>query len=622
MKTVELLVPAKDLNIGIAAIDSGADAVYIGGPNYGARVNASNSIDDIASLCQYAHKFGVKIHVTVNTILYDSEINQVQETLWQLYNVGVDAIIIQDLGLLELELPPFEIHASTQQNNSTPEKIKFLEQLGFHQVVLARELSLEDIKKINQVTTNVKLEYFVHGALCVGVNGRCYLSQCITGRSANRGECAQLCRVKQSLRTINGEYLAKDKYLLSMRDLNNSDNLQELIDAGISSFKVEGRLKDELYVRNVTAYYRKKIDEIIMSSNGEITRSSYGKSAYTFEPNLNKCFNRGFTEYNLHSIKDNYANFDSPKHVGEKIGVVERKRNNILEVKLIPNIEMHNGDKCNYFKTDGELDGFRVSSVINKNNLDVFQKLPEVNVGTILYRNVDANFESKVLTNGSCQRKLLVDIDFIETENGFLLKAKDESNRESVFNYETNNLEISKNPTKQQNNIKEKLQKLGNTIFSLRNLNVNFIHNWFIPISIINDARHKILEEIISKPCKTQVSSQNLEFARFDKNCNLIIPEKEIDKGYKANIANEKAKVFYERHGVESTEPAYEIKKVKNAELLFTKHCLRYCFGMCSKRNLQRKPEKLELIIGNHVCDLEFDCKNCFMIVRDSNKTV
>ena len=297
-KTVELLAPARDLACGIAAVDCGADAVYIGGPSFGARVNAGNSVEDLAQLCRYAHRFGVKIHVTVNTILDDREIREAQTLINRLYEIGVDALIVQDLGLLELDLPPLELHASTQQNNATPAKARFLDEAGFSQIVLARELSIGQIREISSAVKNARLEFFVHGALCAGISGRCYLSQCVTGRSANRGECAQLCRVPQTLRTASGEILAKDQFLLSMRDLNNTDNLEELMDAGIQSFKIEGRLKDEVYVRNITSWYRRKIDEILERRSDRYVRSSHGHSVYTYVPDVSKSFNRGYTEYN------------------------------------------------------------------------------------------------------------------------------------------------------------------------------------------------------------------------------------------------------------------------------------------------------------------------------------
>ena len=358
-KTVELLAPARDLACGIAAVDCGADAVYIGGPSFGARVNAGNSVEDLAQLCRYARRFGVKIHVTVNTILDDREIREAQTLINRLYEIGVDALIVQDLGLLELDLPPLELHASTQQNNATPAKARFLDEAGFSQIVLARELSIGQIREISSAVKNARLEFFVHGALCAGISGRCYLSQCVTGRSANRGECAQLCRVPQTLRTASGEILAKDQFLLSMRDLNNTDNLEELMDAGIQSFKIEGRLKDEVYVRNITSWYRQKIDEILERRSDRYVRSSHGHSVYTYVPDVSKSFNRGYTEYNLHEKKECYANFKSPKSVGTEVAQVVRNSGRQIQVKPLHGQILHNGDKCNYFNTRQELENLK-----------------------------------------------------------------------------------------------------------------------------------------------------------------------------------------------------------------------------------------------------------------------
>ena len=359
MKSIELLAPAKNLKCGMAAIDSGADAVYIGGPSFGARINVPNTIDDIACLTDYAHQFGARIHVALNTILNDSELEEARDLSFKLYDIGVDALIIQDLGLINGPLPPIELHASTQQDNSSPEKIKFLEEIGFSQAVLARELSLNDIREIKKQAGSIKLEAFVHGALCVGMSGRCYLSAAITGRSANRGECAQLCRVAQNLFDKDGRPLATNKFLLSLKDLNQTRNLKELIDAGISSFKIEGRLKDEGYVRNVTAWYRRHLDAVI-DADPELCRSSFGTVKTTFTPDVAKSFNRGFTEYNTHEVKDNYANFNAPGFVGEKIGKLRGVKGHVLEFDLFRNIELHNGDSLNYYRSDAELTGFRI----------------------------------------------------------------------------------------------------------------------------------------------------------------------------------------------------------------------------------------------------------------------
>ncbi len=376
---IELLAPAKNLACAIAAINSGADAIYIGGPSFGARVNASNSLEEIKAICDYAHLFKAKVHVTLNTILDDKELELARKLAFDLYDIGVDALIIQDLGLINGPMPPLELHASTQQNNSTPEKVAFLEKLGFDQVVLARELSINEIANIKS-QTNVRLEGFIHGALCVGISGRCYLSAALTNRSANRGECAQLCRVKQSLYNKDGTPIIKDKYLLSLKDLNQTKNIAEFIKAGVRSFKIEGRLKDENYVRNVTAWYRQHIDNVL-AQMPEFTRSSYGETILSFEPDVSKSFNRGFTEYNAHEIKDNYASFDAPGYIGTKVATLEQQKEHLLTLKLNKGEALHNGDSLNYYDEHEELNGFRISRMLDNNTAEIFQTLPKIKKG-------------------------------------------------------------------------------------------------------------------------------------------------------------------------------------------------------------------------------------------------
>lgn len=609
-KTVELLAPARDLACGIAAVDCGADAVYIGGPSFGARVNAGNSVEDLAQLCRYAHRFGVKIHVTVNTILDDREIREAQTLITRLYEIGVDALIVQDLGLLELDLPPLELHASTQQNNATPAKARFLDEAGFSQIVLARELSIGQIREISSAVKNARLEFFVHGALCAGISGRCYLSQCVTGRSANRGECAQLCRVPQTLRTASGEILAKDQFLLSMRDLNNTDNLEELMDAGIQSFKIEGRLKDEVYVRNITSWYRQKIDEILERRSDRYVRSSHGHSVYTYVPDVSKSFNRGYTEYNLHEKKECYANFKSPKSVGTEVAQVVRNSGRQIQVKPLHGQILHNGDKCNYFNTRQELDGFRVSSVKGQ-TLEIFQPVSELKPGMILYRNKDAEFERKILENGSAVRRLRIDFTYTETPDRIILEAVDETGDRSQSVMILENPEPSKNFEKMEQNLRSKLAKLGESIFECGQLTLDLDYHWFIPVSRLNELRHDAMEAILSLKDQRRTVS--------DKKINLAVqlPEEERNLGFQANIYNELARKYYFEHGELDITDAYEKIKQPGAPVLYSKHCLQYCFGMCRKRNLKRRPEKLELVIGNHCFRLDFDCERCMMILRD-----
>ncbi len=604
MKRIELLAPAKNKECGFAAIESGADAVYIGGPSFGARVNAANTLEDIKELCDYAHLFGAKIHVTINTILDDQELEKARELTFKLYDAGVDALIIQDLGLINGPLPPLEIHASTQQDNSTPQKVQFLEKAGFSQVVLARELSLNDIKKIRENTT-VKLEAFIHGALCVGISGRCYLSAAITGRSANRGECAQLCRVAQSLYDTKGNVLAKDKYLLSLKDFNQSQNIEELIDAGISSFKIEGRLKDENYVRNVVAYYRHKIDRII-AKRDDVVRSSFGTTTTNFVPDVAKSFNRGFTEYNFHEKKDNYANFDAPGFVGQKIGKLEKQKNRDLTFSLLKNTVIHNGDSLNYYDNQGVLNGFRISTLKSPNTAEIFQEIPFIKAGTVFYRNKDAEFEKAMAGKSSC-RKLSLNLTYRENDKGIVLFGKDETNTEASVEIALEDKQTANDLDKLKANITSKLGRLGDSVYTLNQLEIKLSFSYFVPQSVLNNLRRQLIEKL--NKLKTE---KRKEIVHNFENAPML-PEKEQHLGFMANIYNEKALDFYKKHGAKDIEPAYETERVHDAEcVLISKHCLRYCFKLCPKRH-KVKAQDLFLVIGKAKFRLEFDCKNCYM---------
>lgn len=609
-RTIELLAPARELATGLAAVRAGADAVYIGGPAFGARAAAGNSVEDIAALCSFAHEFGAKVHVAFNTIMDDDELQRAEKLSWELADAGADAFIIQDMGLLSCDLPPVELHASTQQDNSTPEKAEFLEKLGFSQIVLARELSIDSIKKIAAAVPKTKIECFVHGAICAGVSGRCYLSQCITGRSANRGECAQLCRVPMTLKTVSGDILAKDKYLLSLRDLNLTDSLEELMDAGVRSFKIEGRLKDAAYVTNVTAWYREKIDKIL-ARRPEFRRSSFGTSVYGFTPDPSKSFNRGFIEYNLHGIKENYANFESPKHVGEHVGTVLRVRGRFVDIKPNPGVVMTNGDKCNFFNAAGELDGFRVSSA-ERNTLDTFKTVYGLQAGAKLYRNKDAEFENAVADPKSAIRRLNLDLRYEETADGFVLWGKDETGAEGkVFYYGA--ADRAQNSEKLKSTLENKLGKLGESCYRLKSLELLLTQNWFVPVSEINNKRRELMSLLSEKKKERIVRRERVETQ------DAALPENERNLGYEANARNEKAREFYKKYGAVSVCPSYEEEKKPAAALMYCKQCLRYSFGMCRRRGGTKTPEKLELVIGKKTLKLEFDCRNCRMIVRDTD---
>ncbi len=612
MRTIELLAPARDKACARAAIMSGADAVYIGGPAFGARAAAPNSLEDIKEVCSLAHEFGAKVHVTLNTILTDEELEKARELAFKLYDAGADALIVQDMGLLQGELPPLEIHASTQQDNSTPEKVKFLEDAGFSQVVLARELSIREIREIRR-RTQVKLECFIHGALCVGVSGRCYLSAAITGRSANRGECAQLCRVAQSLYDGDGNCLARDRYLLSMKDLSQAPNLCELIDAGISSFKIEGRLKDEGYVRNVTAYYRALIDKTL-EGFPDVRRSSYGTTRTAFKPDISKSFNRGFTEYNAHEVKENYANFDAPGFVGTRIGTLMAQGAHDLRFKLDKGVALHNGDSLNYYTAKGTLEGFRVSTARESGSAEIFQRLPEIEAGTVFYRSKDAAFE-RSLEGESSVRTLALTLRYSETEDGAVLEAQDETGAKAVARCTIPKLQQASDFGRLEQNLRDKLGRLGQSHYELKELTLELPHHHFMPQSLINGLRRDAIAAL-----HEQKQSRRVHVEHHFTDAPLL-PEAERHLGFRANIMNRKALDFYEAHGGQDVEPAYEMERPEGPQgVLVSKHCLRFCFGMCHKHGQDGKVKHLRLKIGRTYFDLKFDCKNCLMILEGPMK--
>ena len=475
-RRIELLAPAKDLTCGIEAINHGADAVYIGAPKFGARAAAGNSLEDIRALCDYAHLYNARIYVALNTILREDELPEAEQLIWQLYQAGTDALIVQDMGITRLNLPPIPLHASTQTDNRTPEKVKFLESAGFTQVVLARELSLNEIRCISEQTT-VPLEVFVHGALCVSYSGQCYLSAALSGRSANRGECAQYCRLPYSMVDANGTEIVHNKHLLSLKDMNRSDQLEALLDAGVSSLKIEGRLKDVTYVKNITAYYRKKLDAIL-AHRPEYCRASAGTSTYTFEPVAEKSFNRGFTPFFLHERSKDITAFDTPKSLGEPVGTVKELKGTSFTVAGLK--QLNNGDGLVFFNNRGELEGFRVNRV--EANRVFPLDMPDIKPKTPLYRNFDQMFE-KLLAKPSAERKLSVKIEFLDNAFGFTLAMEDETGARVMLTEP-----FAKEPARreQTDNIRTQLSKLGNTPFEASEVIVQMGGNWFVPSSLLS----------------------------------------------------------------------------------------------------------------------------------------
>lgn len=601
-RPIELLAPAKNLECGIEAINHGADAVYIGAPRFGARAAAGNSLADIEALVQYAHLYNVRIYVTVNTILRDDELKETEAMIWDLYRVGVDALIVQDMGLTQLNLPPIPLHASTQMDNRTVEKVRFLADAGFRQVVLARELSVNEISRIHAACPDTLLEVFIHGALCVSYSGQCYVSEACFGRSANRGECAQFCRLQFDMTDADGKVIEKGKHLLSLKDMNQSDNLEELLDAGASSLKIEGRLKDVSYVKNVTAYYRQKLDALFKRRK-EYVRASSGSVKLAFRPQLDKSFSRGFTDYFAHGRNPGIFSFNTPKSLGEEVGTVKEIRGNYLTVAGVK--AFSNGDGLCYLDAQGRLQGFRVNRV--ENNKLFPQEMPRIKPKTVLYRNFDQEFD-RIMQKKSAERKLAVDVSLAENNFGFTLTMCDEDGN-SVSMALSKNKELARTP--QHDNLINQLGKLGNTPFVPRNVEVDLSENWFIPSSELAELRRATVEKLLS----LRRINYHRELWRMPETEHPY-PQKELT--YLGNVMNKEAAAFYQKHGVERIAPAFEVEHLEGAALMFCKHCLRYSMGWCPVHHKVKSPyrEPYYLVSGDgKKFRLQFDCKNCQMKV-------
>ena len=591
MTALELLAPAKNLACGIAAIDHGADAVYIGAPKFGARAAVGNSIDDIRELCDYAHKFDAKIYVTLNTIVYDDELSEAQRLIDQLAEVGVDAILVQDMGLLQfMDGIPFEIHASTQTDNRTAEKVRWLQQIGFNRAVLARELSAEEIAEIHREVPDMELEVFVHGALCVSYSGICYASQHCFQRSANRGECAQFCRMRFSLEDADGAEIERERYLLSLKDMNQSDNLEKLIEAGAVSFKIEGRLKDVAYVKNVTAAYSEKLNAFIRKHPAEYCRASKGRCEYTFTPNLNRTFNRGYTTYFVNGRQPDIASFDTPKAVGEFVGRIKEIRNDSFNVAGTASFA--NGDGLCFLNSDRQFEGFRANRVVG-NRIYPFKMPAGLRPGMALYRNNDQEFE-RILSKPSSTRKIAISIALRAVDDGFELSAGDVK-----LHFEAEHQLAQKSP---RENLVRQLSKLGDTIYECTEVDVPEDFNFFIPNSQLSDMRRQLVEKLACKASHASCASTT-SHARITSN----------SYPYLNNISNHQAAAFY---GVDELS-AFELKG-GDGPIMQCRHCLRYSLGYCVKRGGKRPTwrEPLSLILGDgRRFRLEFDCKNCQMNV-------
>ncbi len=622
-RPLELLAPAKNLESGREAILHGADAVYIGGPSFGARAAAGNSMADIARLAEFAHRYSARVLVALNTLLRDEELEDARRLAWEAYDAGADALIVQDMGLLEMDLPPLQLHASTQTDNRSVEKVRFLEQVGFSQVVLARELTLDEIRAI-AAATSVTLEFFVHGALCVSYSGQCYISHAFTGRSANRGECSQMCRLPYTLSDEQGRTVAHRQHLLSLKDNDQSANLRALAQAGIRSFKIEGRLKDLSYVKNVTAHYRTLLDRLL-DEDPAYCRSSAGRCTYTFTPRPEKTFNRGATDYFVTGRQGDLLSLRSPKFTGEPVGKVARLLSDGFEVA--GGVELHNGDGLTWFDEAGELVGARVNRAEGRRVIlselhggdsrpgrasDTplsarSARLPAV--GTPLYRNRDHAFE-RLLEKPSAERRIGVALRLAETPEGFALTLTDEEGHRAEATL-AHPKEAARNPEQARATLRENLAKLGNTPFVAQAVDLDLSAPWFLPVAALNGLRREAVERL---------EAVRRDAWRRPPRADPVeppAPYPESALSYLGNVANALARRFYARHGVTLMEAAFEAGETREeVSLMTTRHCLRFSFHLCPKQVKGIRPDPMTLTnSAGETLTLRFDCQRCEMHV-------
>jgi putative protease len=615
---LELLSPARDADIGIEAIKHGADAVYIGGPAFGARAGAANSVADIARLVEFAHRFHAKIFVAFNTIFNDAEIEEARKLSWQLYDAGVDALIMQDMGLLELDMPPLQFHASTQCDIRSPEKAKFLQDVGFSQVVLAREMTLTDIRRTYELLDpHTNIEYFIHGALCVAFSGQCNISFAHTGRSANRGECSQACRLPYTLADHEGRIVAYDKHLLSMKDNDQSGNLRALVEAGVRSFKIEGRYKDMAYVKNATAHYRQLLDEII-AEQPQYSRASSGVTRHLFTPQPEKTFNRSSTDYFTNGRKHDIGAFETPKFSGEAIGSITKLGPDWFEIdgktEDGASITLHNGDGVSYQprgnKGANKLVGMRIN-VVQGLRLFPNEMADDLQVGMTIYRNRDQAFERQ-LEKESAERRIGVQVNLYEV-NGELQLTLTDSDGISATVAHAGSIEFARDAEKALATLNSNLGKFGNTDFEVSGIDV--AAPYFVPASALNALRREATAALIAARAEQR--------PRLKRAAPVEPPVPYLDKqlDFLSNVFNTPARNFYKKHGVELIADAYEEGTTHGeVSLMITKHCLRYSFNLCPKEAKDWKlkgvkAEPMTLINGNEKLKLRFDCKACEMHV-------
>ncbi len=604
MQRIELLAPAKHFDAGKAAVDCGADAVYIGAGRFGARAGAGNGVQDIERLARYAHTYWARVYVVLNTLLYDREIAEAIQLIAQLYEAGIDGLIIQDVGLLECDLPPLPLIASTQLHNNTPEKIAFLEQVGFQRVILARELNLQQIAAIRE-QTRVELECFVHGALCVSYSGQCYLSYAIGGRSGNRGECAQPCRKRYTLKDRTGRIISHNRYLLSLKDMNRSDSLGALLDTGVTSFKIEGRLKDESYIKNIVSYYRRRLDAVLEEKDRQ--KSSSGRSTIDFTPDPAKTFNRGYTEYFLHDPAERVSSLDTPKSIGEPIGRVQSIGKNffILAARETDTF-IHPGDGLCFFDTTRMLQGTTVNSVQGWKIFPV--RMQGLTTGTIVYRNSDRQF-FKILNTSRIGRKIRLELTFSETSTGFLLSARDEDGNQ-VLEALIQEKELAKDREKALATINKQLCKLGETEFVCSQVQIDLPVPYFLPAARLNALRRGVIEQL--RAFREQQRPRSIGGV-----IENVVPYPQQELDYSGNVLNKQAEAFYRRHGVKKIMPAAESGiDLLGQKVMTTKYCLKREFGLCEKERFSKRSiEEPLYLVDEHGQEyrLRFHCSTCEM---------
>ncbi|WP_219267936.1 U32 family peptidase [Pseudomonas sp. Xaverov 259] len=620
---LELLSPARDVAIAREAILHGADAIYIGGPSFGARHNACNEVSDIAQLVEFARRYHARVFTTINTILHDNELEPARKLIHQLYDAGVDALIVQDLGVMELDIPPIELHASTQTDIRTLARAKFLDQAGFSQLVLARELNLQEIRAIAD-ETDAAVEFFIHGALCVAFSGQCNISHAQNGRSANRGDCSQACRLPYTLKDDQGRVVAFEKHLLSMKDNNQSANIRALVEAGVRSFKIEGRYKDMGYVKNITAYYRQRLDDVL-EDRPDLARASSGRTAHFFLPDPEKTFHRGSTDYFVTDRKVDIGAFDTPTFTGLPVGVVEKAGKRDLQV--VTHEPLSNGDGLNVL-VKREVVGFRANIAEPKGEFEEDGEkryryrvepnempagLHQLRPNHPLNRNLDHNWQQALLKTSAERRIGLAWVARLREDQLEVTATSEEGISASVTL--PGPFGVANKPEQALDTLRDLLGQLGTTEYHATHIELDAPQAFFIPNSQLKALRREVIEALTA----ARIAAHPRGGRKAETSPPPVYPEAHLS--FLANVYNQKARDFYHRHGVKLIDAAFEAhEETGEVPVMITKHCLRFSFNLCPKQakgvtGVKTKVAPMQLIHGDEVLTLKFDCKPCEMHV-------